>query len=275
MEPRGPGYIQIVSVTADPERTIAKVARNSYGRYSRETTYDQDCCLLRFLYQNKHTSPFEFVDISFQICAPMSILTHFIRHRTGSFNVMSHRYSEADEVFKGTDQQLWYSPVKTADDIRMQSTLNRQSSVKDTTLDEGEKQEVVDRFSNINDLTGKMFDQYHHLNKMGVAREITRFSLPCSTYDLAMCKFDLHNLLHLLRLRTHDHSQLETREYAFELVRQLREHVPFIMKLFDEEMEAVTFNAQEIRIIKGLEPDNPRQQAIIESKMAKLGLTKQ
>lgn len=271
MEPRGPGFIELVEITPDAEQAVVKAARISYHQFDNQRTKMEDRGLLRYMYQNKHTSPFEMVVIKFHVCMPLCILTQLLRHRTGSFNVLSHRYTPADKIFDDPDIQPWYSPVKCVEDIRMQSTLNRQSSTTNTELTIVEQEEILATFERMNQRTAENMTDYKHLLKMGVAREIARFYLPCGIYTEAVCQFNLHNLLHFLRLRRDDHAQLEIREYANRLVELITPHVPFIMKLFDEEMETVTFNAEEIRIIKGIEPDNPRKKAEIDAKMHLLG----
>jgi thymidylate synthase (FAD) len=274
MEPRGPGYIKLTFVTPNAEDRIVRAARNSYHQADRDTTREQDESLMRYMYQNKHTSPFEFVHVDFQICAPLSIVTQLLRHRTGSFNVMSHRYSDANSIFKKSGDKPWYSPVKTTDDIRMQSTLNRQSSSTSSNLPIEDEKDILNTFAELDELTAKIFDKYNHLLKMKVGKEIARFYLPCGTYTIADCSFDLHNLLHFLRLRRHDHAQLEIQEYANELLNQLRPHVPFVIGLFEEEMKSITFNAQEVRVLNGEEEANARVKSMIDDKMSELGMKK-
>ena len=55
----------------------------------------------------------------------------------------------------------------------------------------------------------------------GVAREQARKDLPLATYTEAYWKVDLHNLLHFLALRMDSHAQLEIREYATAIGRQI------------------------------------------------------
>lgn len=272
MEPRGPGYIKLISITPDAEDEVVKAARISYDQHDEETSIERKQGLLRYMYQNRHTSPFEMVIVKFEICAPLSILTQLLRHRTGSYNVMSHRYTPADEIFDN-GVRPWYSPVKSKDDIRMQSSLNRQSSSKSDQLNEDDINDIMNEFEKLDELTAEIFERYQKLvKKMGVGREIARFYLPCGTYTKAICQFNLHNLLHFLRLRRHEHAQAEIQDYANELTKLITPHIPFIMKLFDEESESVTFNAEQVSILNGKTSDNPRKRAEIDAKMSKLGL---
>lgn len=274
MEPRGPGYIKLISITPNAEKEIVRAARISYDDFDKITDQKADQSLLRYMFQNKHTSPFEMVVVKFEICAPLSILTQILRHRTGSYNVLSHRYTPADKIFDDPSIKPWYSPIKCADDIRVQSSLNRQSSKIGEELDDQRELRILESFRRLDELMLDVFDLYNSLLKDDVGREIARFYLPCGTYTKAVCQFNLHNLLHFIRLRTHPHAQLEIQEYANKLVELIRPHIPFVMKMLDEECESVTFNAEEIRMIKGEEQPNARKQNVIDTKLSTLGLLK-
>ncbi len=50
--------------------------------------------------------------------------------------------------------------------------------------------------------------------EQGVSRELARTVLPVSLYTEFYGTVNLHNLLHFLELRLHDHAQPEIREYA-------------------------------------------------------------
>jgi thymidylate synthase (FAD) len=48
----------------------------------------------------------------------------------------------------------------------------------------------------------------------GVARELARIILPVNIYTKWYWTTDLHNLMHFLGLRLHEHAQWEARQYA-------------------------------------------------------------
>ncbi|MCA1806549.1 MAG: FAD-dependent thymidylate synthase, partial [Actinobacteria bacterium] len=58
-------------------------------------------------------------------------------------------------------------------------------------------------------------EAYEMLLEHGVAPESARGVLPQAMYTEWYWKIDLHNLLHFLSLRTHEHAQKEIRDYAF------------------------------------------------------------
>src|SRR5579883_1558077 len=75
--------------------------------------------LVKYLYRNHHTSPFEMVKFTFHIRCPIFVRTHLIRHRTANVNEFSQRYSEIKDG-------EYYSPQEMG--IRLQSKTNKQGS---------------------------------------------------------------------------------------------------------------------------------------------------
>ena len=80
-----------------------------------------DARLIRYLWKNHHTTPFEAVTFTFEIKAPIFVFRQWHRHRTWSYNELSGRYRELPEEF--------YIPDPEA--IGVQSKVNKQG--RDTT----------------------------------------------------------------------------------------------------------------------------------------------
>ncbi len=97
------------------DKTIVDAARVSYLDSSKGQEKDKK--LLRYLFKNKHTSPFEQVNISFQIRMPIFVMRQFVRHRTFRLNELSARYTELDLGY--------YVPEKW----RAQDTKNKQGGI--------------------------------------------------------------------------------------------------------------------------------------------------
>src|ERR1700689_3525097 len=49
--------------------------------------------LLRFLYENKHSTPFEMAGLTVEVQAPIFVFREWHRHRTQSYSEMSARYT--------------------------------------------------------------------------------------------------------------------------------------------------------------------------------------
>ncbi len=76
------GRIELVDFMGDDSR-ITEAARVSY---KGKKTITEDKNLLRYLMRNKHTSPFEQVELQFYIKAPIFVARQWVRHRTASWN---------------------------------------------------------------------------------------------------------------------------------------------------------------------------------------------
>lgn len=73
---------------------IVNAARVSFLGESKGDEADRK--LLNYLMKHRHTSPFEQVEFKFRIKAPAVVWWQWVRHRTGSFNFQSGRYTEAE-----------------------------------------------------------------------------------------------------------------------------------------------------------------------------------
>jgi len=200
---------------------IVNAARKSFNR---ESTYfdDKDKKLLRYLWDNKHTTPFEMVELKFAVMAPMFVARQWMRHRTWSYNEVSRRYTE--------DRLRFYVPQQK--DMRKQSQTDRQASVEWESVDDD-----IDPLMCSFDMVWHeemCEDRYHSLLKRGLCREQARMVLPQSLYVEFIGKVDLSNLLHFLELRLDKHAQWEIQQYAEAIVEMLDNIVPETMKIFRE-----------------------------------------
>ena len=227
---------------------------------------DEDRNLLRRLMRDEHTSPFEMVEFIFMVQVPMDCWRQWIRHRTANVNEYSTRYMEALDFFQVTDPKEW----------RLQATDNKQGS--SGFLEEWPdkwKTEEADMYytpqhpistTNPNCSTpgiylSSMEEDYHRQAKLvyrerleaGVAREQARKDLPLSTYTRAYWKCDLHNIFNFLRLRMHNHAQLEIRQFANKMYDIVKHVCPVATQAFtDYTLEAKKFSKMELEVLHRL-----------------------
>ncbi|MEM9444132.1 MAG: FAD-dependent thymidylate synthase [Verrucomicrobiota bacterium] len=186
------GFVRYIDHLGSDTR-IVESARISYKSPSKGE--EQDKKLLRYLYRNRHTSPFEQCNITFNIKMPIFIMRQFVRHRTFRLNEWSARYSELmDEFYVPTE---WRSPDEK----------NKQGSTT-AGLDHDKLTNQVETFNK------QAYETYRSLLEQGVARELARTVLPVSIFTEIYVNCDLHNLLHFLHLREDHHAQWEVREVA-------------------------------------------------------------
>ena len=227
------GFVRVVDYLGSDE-SIVQAARVSYGKGTKQISQDRG--LIRYLLRHRHTTPFEMCEIKLHIRIPMDAWRQWIRHRTANVNEYSTRYSLAIESAQTTNPDQW----------RMQSSDNKQGSSGFFDLEQGKKMSDDEKF-----LHEKSREIYDSRVAQGVAREQARKDLPLSTYTEAYWKIDLHNLLHFLELRMEKNAQLEIREYANVIGREIvKRWAPIAWEAFEEyALNSKEFSGFELELI--------------------------
>lgn len=236
------GFVRLVEVMGD-DASIVQSARVSYGKGTKSLRADR--ALIFYLMQHQHTTPFEMVEFKFHTKMPIFVARQWIRHRTANINEVSGRYSIMEDVF-------W---VPTLEDLRKQSTTNRQGSVDGDVISEPEAREIQKTFA---EDQRRIYDEYQHYLNVGVAREVARANLPLSIYTEWYWKIDLHNLLHFLQLRLDAHAQKEIRVYAEAMGHFVKQQCPIAWEAFEEHaLKATKLSHSEAELVaKTLEENN-------------------
>jgi thymidylate synthase (FAD) len=223
------GYVTLLGVMGSDE-DIVDAARISYDRQGAS----KDRSLIRYLMRHRHTSPFEMAVMKFEIKLPVFVARQWMRHRTGSFNEVSARYTQLpNEMFV---------PVT----VNEQSTDNKQGR-GDYLARNKECQAIIEDANNC------AYAEYEKLLEMGVSREQARGVLPLNVYTKYVWKVDLHNLLHFINLRTHPHAQEEIQDYAFVIGEMVAKSFPLTYEAWmDYVKEAYTLSSMEVNVVHGL-----------------------
>lgn len=209
-----------LGMTYSGDKRIVDAARVSIaGGEVRATSDDEK--LIRYLVKNAHTTPLEQVRFTFHVRLPIFVARQWIRHRTGSFNEESARYGKLAADF--------YIPSYARLKFGGQATSNKQGSglsLPDTTV------ELL--HSKIYLESKEAYESYEWMLDRGLARELARMVLPTNIYTQWFWTTDLHNLMHFLKLRLHEHAQWETRQYAEAIVPMAEALAPYAMRAFKE-----------------------------------------
>ena len=209
------GFVRLVDHMGN-DLSIVRSARVSYDADWRAGDEQKDAKLIAYLMKNKHTSPFESVQFTFEVKAPIFVFRQWHRHRTWAYNEISARYTELDEG--------WYVPEPEV--ITTQSTTNKQMRTKEQ-HPEAIKMSQVIALQNL-----ASYQVYKKLIEDGCPRELARSVLPVGAYSRMFASVNLHNLFHFLRLRLHEHSQYEIRVYAQAMLQLIEPIVPVAVKEF-------------------------------------------
>lgn len=211
------GYVRLVDHMGD-DLSVVRAARVSYDADWRTgTDQGSDEKLIRYLWRNKHTSPFEAVQFTFEVKAPIFVFRQWHRHRTWSYNELSARYAKLDEDYYVPDPLF----------VGKQSKSNKQVRVM-TNEEDHDAVAVINKSCEIS------FDAYFALLENGVPREIARTVLPVATYSRMFASVNLLNLLKFLTLRGHEHAQYEIRQYAAALIQLVKPIVPVCVAAWKE-----------------------------------------
>lgn len=187
------GFVKLVEFMGGDSRVVDS-ARVTFG--SKSKGEERDRRLIEYLLKHKHYTPFEHSVFQFHVKCPIFAARQWQRHRWGSFNEISARYTEVKEEF--------YIPQK----FRIQDRINKQGSVKAEVKNNEELLKVYE------DCVRKSYGAYQELLENNVAREMARMLLPMAQYTQFYWSVNARSLLNFLSLRMDEQAQWEIQQYA-------------------------------------------------------------
>lgn len=213
------GYVRLIDHMGN-DLSIVRSARVSYDAAWRAgEDKGSDDRLIKYLWKNRHTSPFESVVFTFEVKAPVFIIRQWQRHRMWSYSELSGRYKEMPNEF--------YIPREAH--IGQQSTSNKQ--MRDMVEPDLPQMQAVQA---LREFMPTAWEQYQKLLKIGTPREIARSVLPSAIYTQMFCTVNLLNLLKFIQLRDHSHAQYEIQVYARAMLNLIRPIVPVTIAAFEQ-----------------------------------------
>jgi len=220
------GYVSLVETWGSDE-SIVEAARMSTGKGFQG--WDKDEKFLKFLYDNKHSTPFEMAGAIFEIKAPIFIFREWHRHRTQSYNEMSARYVPLpDENYVPSVGRIVESVMNA------QLTKNKQEgSDKKVEIFMEDDADVIR--VGIKDAYANSEDHYRTMLAEGLPKELARLVLPVGRYSKMRAGANLRNWLAFLTLRQAPNAQWEIQQYANVVGNLLTEKFPKTMELFNNE----------------------------------------
>ncbi len=179
--------------------------------------------LLKYLYSNKHMTPFEMGGLIIEVQAPIFVFREWHRHRTQSYNELSARYTPLPDI----------SYIPTIERLQITSNKNKQS--------QGVNSNIVTNAIAINfqtdleELYIKVEEIYQEALHSGIPKELARLVIPVSRYSRMRASANLRNWLQFLSLRMDESAQWEIRQYANELGNIISQVFPRTWQLFKGE----------------------------------------
>lgn len=193
-------FVILDSCMAD-DLSVVNSARVSFGKRKQHLD-DGDIALINFLMRERHGTPFEHNSFRFHVRCPVFVAREWFRHRIGSFNEFSARYSEVEPG-------AWVPEV-----LSVRKQVGKPGSYTFEPLDPDSQKEAVDTIYEFND---RAYRTYKYLLNLGVAREIARTILPMGTFTEFYWTVNARSLMNFLSLRTDKNAQEEIRRYAYDV----------------------------------------------------------
>lgn len=181
--------------------------------------------LLRYLYTNRHSTPFEMGGLVIEVQAPIFVFREWHRHRTQSYNEMSARYAPLPN--------LNYVPTLDRCMLGGGNVTKQAGAVVDTVLTEDAARDWLDKLAAFYDGAEQL---YQEGLASGLPKELARLVLPVGRYSRMRASANLRNWLAFLTLRVHKTAQWEIRQYANAVGELVAAKFPRTWALFAEEL---------------------------------------
>jgi thymidylate synthase (FAD) len=191
------GFVRLDAAMAD-DLSVVNAARVSFG-VRRDEMDDRDAGLIRFLMRERHGTPFEHNGFRFHVRCPIFVAREWFRHRIGSYNELSGRYTQLDDSF--------YVPA--AEDVRTQTGKPGAYTFEsvEPELAEATRQRIRDSYR-------AAYAAYEAMLAQGIAKEVARTVLPVGIYTEFYWTVNARSVMNFLSLRNATTAQREIQRYA-------------------------------------------------------------
>lgn len=191
------GFVRLDASMAD-DLSVVNAARVSFAQESDELN-ESGVGLIRFLMRERHGTPFEHNSFRFHVKCPIFVAREWFRHRIGSFNEFSARYSTVGNEF--------FQPNPA--DVRTQ--VGKPGNYSFEPVPEEKAAIAVQEIRKLNE---QAYATYESLISQGIAKELARVVLPVSMYTQFYWTVNARSIMNFLSLRTNETAQRDIREYA-------------------------------------------------------------
>lgn len=175
--------VKLIRHSASDESVIQAAQVSAKGENNPDTIPER---LIKALAKHKHGSPFEHNMITMYVEAPIFVIREWQRHRMGSFNEMSGRYTTLEPKFyiPNEDRNVENAGTKMKPDFSVENhTLNNITS------------SILKRNSYESWLS------YEALLSKNVANEVARMVLPLNIYTQMYWTVNARSLMNFISLR--------------------------------------------------------------------------
>ena len=189
--------VDLINHTDNGDLLVVNAARCSFDKEHEEFDIEKDTRLINYLAREKHVLPFRHPHATLRISCPIFVHRQLGKHQVGfSWSEVSRRYITSEPEF--------FEPFQ----YRKSAANVKQGSSKELHEDSGSYRK---------DMQAHVISSIALYDKMiedGVCPEQARMVLPQNMYTTSVVTASLLGWHHLYKLRTEEHTQEETREYA-------------------------------------------------------------
>ena len=220
------GYATHIESWGSDEGIIEAARMSTDGGFVSWDPYEGhsrgDAGLLKYLYEHKHSTPFEMGGLTVEIQAPILVFRQWHRHRTQSYNEMSARYTPLPDMN--------YMP--TVDRCIVVQGSNKQArGATERTPTHAEVLQWLESLQRSYDISQEV---YQTGLEIGIPKEVARCPVPVARYSRMRASANLRNWLAFLTLRMDTHAQEEIRVYAVAVGSFIQKSFPRTWELFVE-----------------------------------------
>lgn len=181
--------VQLIGHDADDMNVIEAAKVSSSGKIDLEDLENTDPeRFINALMKHRHGSPFEHATFRFFVEAPIFVVREWQRHRIGSFNEMSGRYTNMEPKF--------YIPSNDRPVVNQGSSMRPKFEPTESSVEEIIRVRETLKYSS---LLG--WDRYTRLLEGGVAKEVARMVLPLNIYTQMHWTVNARSLMNFISLR--------------------------------------------------------------------------
>ena len=198
--------------------SVVNSARVSFAKSQQEMD-ESAKGLINFLMREKHGTPFEHNAFRFHVKCPVFVAREWFRHRIGSFNEFSARYSEVGEDF--------FVPYQN--DVRSQ--VGKPGAYEFRMVEKEIADQAIEIISRANSVA---YESYKELIDIGIAKELSRTVLPVGMYTQFYWTVNARSSMNFLSLRLSKTAQLDIRRYAKSVEAIFADKMPVTYKAWVE-----------------------------------------
>lgn len=205
------GWVELQAMMGS-DLSIVNAARVSHLGENKSEERDKE--LLRFLLEHDHGTPFEMAVFRFRVRAPEMVFRQWVRHRIGSFNVQSRRYTKVQA--NDLHWPLWWRMDEASEP------------------DSPESLELYQRLEMVYKLS---IECYERALELGAPKEQARLFLPgFAVYSTFVWAVNARSLMNFLKLRLGEGAQWEIGQFALAVWDIFEEKLPWTAEIFAEKL---------------------------------------